>query len=77
MGFSSKVFDRSKQFNEDLLNNIKGVLPLSDHPIGHSIHFLMILIENFFQCILISLLAPGDLFCLIIIHGALPFLDGK
>jgi hypothetical protein len=58
--FSLKLVNRSKEFNEYLLNNIKGLLSLSHHSIGNPIYLLMVLIENLFQCLLISLLTSRD-----------------
>jgi len=73
--FTPKLMNGAIKFDEYLLNNIKGFLSLSDHPIGNSIHLLMVLIEDLFQRILISLLTPGDQLGLINIHGAFTFLD--
>jgi hypothetical protein len=71
--FSLELVDRAEEFNEYFLNNIKGLLSLSDHSIGNPIHLLMVLIENLFQCLLISLLTSRDQLGLINIHGALTF----
>jgi hypothetical protein len=71
--FSLKLLNGAKEFNEYLLNNIKSFLSVPDHPVGNSIQLLMVLIEDLFQCLLISLLTPGDQLGLIDIHGALPF----
>jgi hypothetical protein len=73
--FSLKLANGAKEFNEYLLNNIKGFLSLSDHPMSNPVHLLMVLIEDFFQCLLISLLTSRDQLGLINIHGALTFLD--
>jgi hypothetical protein len=73
--FSLKLVDGAKELNEYLLYNIKGFLSVSDHPIGNSIHLLIVLIEDFSQRILIPLLTSRDQLGLINIHGALTFLD--
>jgi hypothetical protein len=71
--FSLKLVNGAKEFNEYLLNNIKGFLSVPYHPIRNSIQLLVVLIEDLFQCLLISLLTSGDQLGLINIHGALPF----
>jgi mannose/fructose/N-acetylgalactosamine-specific phosphotransferase system component IID len=73
--FSLKLVNGAKEFNEYLLNNIKSFLSVPYNPIGNSIQLLMVLIEDLFQCLLISLLTSGDQLGLINIHGALTFLD--
>jgi hypothetical protein len=73
--FPLKLVNGTKEFNEYLLNNIKGFLSLPHHPIGNPIHPLMVLIEDLFQSLLISLLTSRDQLGLINIHGAFTFLD--
>jgi hypothetical protein len=73
--FSLKLVNGAKEFNEYLLNDIKSFLSVPYHPIGNSIQLLMVLIEDLFQCLLISLLTSGDQLGLINIHGTLTFLD--
>jgi hypothetical protein len=42
MGFPCKIFDRTKQLEEDFLNDIKGFFPLSHHSIGNPVNLLVI-----------------------------------
>ena len=74
MGFPFKVLDRTKQFDEDFLNNIKGLFPMPHHAVGDSIDLLMIFIEDLLQCLLISLLTSGDHLGFFMIHYLLPCL---
>jgi len=73
--FSLELVNGAKEFNEYLLNNIKGFLSVPYDPVGNSIQLLVVLIEDLFQCLLISLLTSGDQLGLINIHGAFTFLD--